>query len=109
MPEGPEVWILSRAVNEFYNKERSVSHGKHLFILDKNENWSFGLTGTVSFNNENELIKTEAGWINGHQQVYTNLHDEIDKLGYDFMTDDEHLIRQEIDTWHTSKKKLAGL
>lgn len=109
MPEGPEVWILSKSVNEFYSKERSVSYGKHLFILDKNQNWSFGLTGSVSFDENKELIKTEMGWVNGHQIEYTNLHNEIDKLGYDFMTDDEHLIRKEINTWTNSKKKLAGL
>lgn len=111
MPEGPEVWILSKAVNQFYKKDRTVSYGKHLFILDKNENWSFGLTGNVALDdyNENELIKIETGWINGDQVKYENLNNELDKLGIDFMTADENLIREEIDKWIKSKKKLAAL
>jgi len=111
MPEGPEVWILSKAVNEFYKKDRTISYGKHLFILDKSENWSFGLTGNVALDeyNENELIKIETGWINGDQVKYENLNNELDKLGIDFMTTDENLIRHEIDKWIKSKKKLAAL
>jgi formamidopyrimidine-DNA glycosylase len=111
MPEGPEVWILSKAVNEFYKKDRSISYGKHLFILDRSENWSFGLTGNVALDdyNENELIKIETGWINGDQVKYENLNNELDKLGIDFMTSDENLIRHEVDKWIKSKKKLAAL
>jgi formamidopyrimidine-DNA glycosylase len=111
MPEGPEVWILSKAVNEFYKKDRTISYGKHLFILDKSENWSFGLTGNVALDdyNENELVKIETGWINGDQVKYENLNNELDKLGIDFMTADENLIRHEVDKWIKSKKKLAAL
>ena len=111
MPEGPEVWILSKAVNEFYKKDRTISYGKHLFILDKSENWSFGLTGNVALDdyNKNELIKIETGWINGDQVKYENLNNELDKLGIDFMTADENLIRHEVDKWIKSKKKLAAL
>jgi hypothetical protein len=111
MPEGPEIWILSKAVNEFYKKNRSISYGKHLFILDKSENWSFGLTGNVALDdyNENELIKIETGWINGEQVKYENLNDELNKLGIDFMSADENTIRYEVDKWIKSKKKLAAL
>jgi formamidopyrimidine-DNA glycosylase len=111
MPEGPEVWILSKAVNEFYKKDRTISYGKHLFILDKSENWSFGLTGNVALDdyNENELIKIETGWINGDQVKYDNLNSELDKLGIDFMRSDENLIRHQVDKWIKSKKKLAAL
>lgn len=111
MPEGPEVWILSKAVNQFYKKDRTISYGKHLFILDKSENWSFGLTGNVALDdyNENELIKIETGWINGDQVKYENLNTELNKLGIDFMTADEILIKHEVDKWIKSKKKLAAL
>lgn len=111
MPEGPEIWILSKAINGFYKKERTISYGKHLFILDKKENWSFGLTGNVDIDkyNENELIKIETGWINGDQVKYDNLNNEVGKLGIDFMTGSESLIREEVDKWIKSKKKLAGI
>jgi formamidopyrimidine-DNA glycosylase len=109
MPEGPEVWILSKAVNEFYKKDRTISYGKHLFILDKSENWSFGLTGKVQLDEKNELFKLNTGWIYGDQVKYENLDLEKDKLGIDFMTADEGIIREEVDKWIKSKKKLAGL
>lgn len=109
MPEGPEVWILSKAVNKYFEDEKSTSYGKHLFLLDKKENWSFGLTGNVDLNSNNELIKIETGWLNGGQVKYDNLTIELDKLGIDFMTADDNLIKEEVDKWIKSKKKLAGL
>lgn len=109
MPEGPEVWILSKAINDFYKKEETISYGKHLFILEKKSNWSFGLTGNIGFDINNELVKIETGWLNGGQVKYDSLNSELDKLGVDFMTADDSFIREEIDKWVKSKKKLAGL
>lgn len=109
MPEGPEVWILSKAINTYYNNENTTTYGKHLFIFDKKENWSFGLNGKVKLNEQNELLKIETGWINGDQIKYDNLTDETNKLGIDFMTANENLIREEVDRWIKSKKKLAAL
>lgn len=109
MPEGPEIWILRKAINSYYKNENIFTYGKHLFILDKKENWSFGLTGKVKINEKNELLKIETGWINGDQVKYENGIVEINKLGIDFMEADEHIIREEVDKWIKSKKKLAGL
>jgi formamidopyrimidine-DNA glycosylase len=109
MPEGPEVWILNKAVNMHFNESKSLSYGKHLFIFDKKENWSFGLTGKVQLDEKNELYKLNTGWINGDQVKYENLDDEVGKLGIDFMSADEGDIRTAVDKWITSKKKLAGL
>ncbi len=109
MPEGPEVWILSKAINSHFNEQKSLSRGKHLFILDKKENWSFGLTGKVQLDEKNELIKVNTGWIYGDQVKYENLEDEVGKLGIDFMNANEDLVREEVDKWIKSKKKLAGL
>jgi formamidopyrimidine-DNA glycosylase len=109
MPEGPEVWILSKAINTFFKDEKSNSYGKHLFILDKKENWSFGLTGKVQLNDKDELIKINSGWLYGEQIKYENIDDEVGKLGIDFMTSNENDIKKEVDKWIKSKKKLAGL
>ncbi len=109
MPEGPEVWILSKAINSHFNEQKSLSYGKHLFILDKKENWSFGLTGKIQLDEKNELFKLNTGWIYGDQVKYDNLEDEVGKLGIDFMNANEDLVREEIDKWIKSKKKLAGL
>jgi formamidopyrimidine-DNA glycosylase len=109
MPEGPEVWILSRAINAHFNEEKSLSYGKHLFILDIKENWSFGLTGKVQLNDNCELLKVNSGWIYGDNVKYEKLEDDVGKLGIDFMTADDFVIRTEVDKWIKSKKKLAGL
>jgi len=109
MPEGPEVWILRKAVNMHFNEHKSLSYGKHLFILDTKENWSFGLTGKVKILDKDDLIKINSGWIYGDDVKYENLEDKVGKLGIDFMTADEGDIRTELDIWIKSKKKLAGL
>lgn len=121
MPEGPEVWILSQGINIYFeqqeekqqeekeeNMQKTISYGKHLFILDKKENWSFGLSGKLKLTNNN-LCKLNEGWLYGSEIKYENINEELNKLGIDFMTADEKDIRQEIDKWIKSKKKLAGL
>ena len=108
MPEGPEIWILSKAINQLFKHDRTISYGKHLFLLDKSENWYFGLTGKVTINDD-ELVKVEKGWLNGGINKYSTLSNELDHLGLDFMTSEEELLRKEVDKWRKSKKKLAGL
>ena len=111
MPEGPEVWILNKAINTHFKDQidkKSMSYGKHLLILDSKENWSFGLTGKVKLSDQNELIKINDGWINGDQVKYNDLDIETGKLGIDFMTADSSVIMDEVDKWINSKKKLAG-
>ena len=38
MPEGPEVWILSKSINTFYLNDNTSSYGKHLLVKDIKEN-----------------------------------------------------------------------
>jgi formamidopyrimidine-DNA glycosylase len=109
MPEGAEIWILSKAINTFFKQEKTLSYGKHLFILDKTENWSFGLTGKVKLTETDDLFKMNTGWLYGDENKYENINEEIGKLGIDLMTADEKEIRKEIDNWIKSKKKLGGL
>jgi formamidopyrimidine-DNA glycosylase len=109
MPEGPEVWILSKAINEYYNTNKTVSVGKHLIVNDINENWSFGLTGKVSITDTNSLIKMNTGWIYGEQLKYTDYLTSVKDLGLDWMIASKEELEKEIDKWIKSKKKLAAL
>jgi formamidopyrimidine-DNA glycosylase len=114
MPEGPEIWILSETINKFYHYEKTRAYGKHLFIFKKTEeksgeNWSFGLTGKVQVLDNGDLIKMRSGWICGDQVACQNYDEEIQKLGTDWLTSSEANLSKEIDTWVSSKKKLAGL
>ena len=114
MPEGPEVWILSEAINKFYHIEKTKAYGKHLFIFNnknKNicENWSFGLTGRVNISHDNNLIKLNTGWIYGDQLEFNDFASETQKLGINWLASSEEDLRKEVDSWIKSKKKLAGL
>jgi formamidopyrimidine-DNA glycosylase len=113
MPEGPEIWILSEAINKFYHAEKTKAYGKHLFVFNDasttGENWSFGLTGKVSLLDNNDLIKLHTGWICGDQLSFDNYETEIQTLGTNWLTSSEAELRKEVDSWIKSKKKLAGL
>lgn len=114
MPEGPEVWILSKAINSYYGFERTESYGKHLFIFNDDfksggQNWSFGLTGKVQIKDNNELIKINNGWINGDELVFNDYNNEKQKLGINWLTSSKEELHKLIDSWIKSKKKLAAL
>lgn len=84
MPEGPEIWILNKAICKYYGEQISTLYGKHLIIKNGYNNeegeiiWSFGLNGKILINDENKLYKpTEENWIFGKNIVndgQTNLH-----------------------------------
>lgn len=109
MPEGPEVWILSKAINTFYLNDNTVSIGKHLIVKDIKENWSFGLNGTVGISSFNELVKIDGGWVNGDKLIYDNYEDSVKELGLDWMTASKEDLENEVAKWINSKKKIAGL
>ena len=103
MPEGPEVWMLSKMINGFYSNDNTTSIGKHLIIKDIKEDWTFGLNGKVKINENNELVKVETGWINGDKKQYTH------SICLDWMTASKKELKEEVEKWKCSKKKLATL
>lgn len=109
MPEGPEVWILSKAINSYYLNTNTLSIGKHLIIKDIKENWSFGLNGYVNINASNQLIKMNGGQINGEIIKFNNYTESTDKLGIDWMTSSKEALVNEIYKWNNSKQKLGRL
>lgn len=110
MPEGPEVWILSHVLNDYFDAPKTRSYGKHLFVSvdkDKVENWSFGMTGKVELNDQTHVLKKKnVGKLTGKVTTHTVAED---KLGLDWMTATTAELTQEIERWKTSKKKLATL
>jgi formamidopyrimidine-DNA glycosylase len=76
MPEGPEVWILNKAICQYYGSSISTSYGKHLIVqngYNKQEGeiiWSFGLNGRIMIDDENKLYKpNEENWIFGKNSI----------------------------------------
>jgi len=121
MPEGPEVWILSKAINLYFIEEykktgliKTNSYGKHLIINDIKEDWSFGLSGTVAIISNN-LVKLKTGWLNGHEVSFRDNEDYAFQLsrrrvlGVNWMNSSEESLHQEINKWNKSKRKLASL
>lgn len=116
MPEGPEVWILSQAINKYFGFEKAESYGKHLFVFNNNfkiegENWSFGLTGKVEIIDNNNLTKRNTGWIYGDVGFF-NVSKDVNKtngLGIDWLTCSKEDLHKIVDSWIKSKKKLAAL
>ena len=107
MPEGPEVWILSKAINNYYDKNLTTTLGKHLIIKgDKiDEDWSFGLNGKVKITDDNKLTKFDAGWLNGNKEIYVEKN-----IGLDWITSDSNTIINIIqEIWQKSRKKLGTL
>jgi len=110
MPEGPEVWILSYAINKYYDDpNKTVAYGKHLFINDTKEDWSFGLTGKVFINEADELQKIDSGWLYGNIIPFTDLTMQTSKYGLNWMTLNRDELTKEIFTWENKKNRLAGL
>lgn len=112
MPEGPEIWILSEAINKFYHCEKTKAYGKHLFIFEngKNgDNWTFGLNGKINILDNNEMLKIHSSWICGDQVQFDDYSIEIQKLGINWLTSSEADLHKEVDSWMKSKKKLASL
>jgi formamidopyrimidine-DNA glycosylase len=103
MPEGPEVWILSKMINNYYADDNTTSIGKHLIFKDIQEDWSFGLNGKVKINENNVLVKIETGWIYGEKKQY------VKSIGLDWMTASKKELEEEVQKWTKSKKKLATL
>ena len=112
MPEGPEVWILSQAINAAQIGITTRSFGKHLLVKHADgtiEDWSFGLNGRVNIDSENKLNKVNAGWIPGDVIQIKDWNSESTRFGKDWMNASEEELQDIILKWVKSKKKVAGL
>uniref|UniRef100_A0A6C0IRS6 DNA glycosylase/AP lyase H2TH DNA-binding domain-containing protein n=1 Tax=viral metagenome TaxID=1070528 RepID=A0A6C0IRS6_9ZZZZ len=119
MPEGPEVWIVSQALNKLTNNPNySETFGKHLFITEPIgiREITFGLTGKlkVEKSNENKILleKMNVGFCFGDDRIISeNLYITIinESLGLNFMKIDKETFNFIGSKWSSSKKKLGAL
>jgi hypothetical protein len=105
MPEGPEVYILYLALKKF--GINCKSYGKHLYISNINEDWSFGLNGKVKIDEKGNLNKIDKGFIIG-EKIKTDIF-PFYKLGIDLMSSSLNDFEQIINNWKTSTKSLGSL
>lgn len=123
MPEGPEIALLSKALNMYYNDNTfSSAYGKHLYLLKSKEDWSFGLSGTVHINERNELVKDKDKWVSGNIRSFNpsnstnstnpsnvSLIASSNKLGINWLSSSKQQIHAIVQQWVHSKKTLASL
>lgn len=121
MPEGPEVWILSKALNKLYdNSDYSQSYGKHLFIPHTQlgiRELTFGLTGKVKVSidtiiGEYLLEKINVGFCYGDdriisEQLYVTTINK--SLGLNFMKIDKDTFDLIVSKWTNVKRKIGAL
>ena len=96
MPEGPEVWILNKAICQYYGENISTSVGKHLIVQSvynqENNNiiWSFGFDGKILIDENNKLYKPmEENWIFGKNEILNsteNIRRQLALSNIDWMT-----------------------
>lgn len=96
MPEGPEVWILNKAICQYYGENISTSIGKHLIVQSgyNQENnsiiWSFGVDGKILIDENNKLCKPmEENWIFGKNEILNtsgNIREQLSLSNIDWMT-----------------------
>lgn len=106
MPEAPEVYILSIALNDMGFKTNS--YGKHLFIYG--QDWSFGLNGRV-YIKDGVLEKSNKGYLPG---LITNVGNmdrliRFNKLGADWLTSSLDEISAVVNKWKNRGKQLGSL
>jgi len=109
MPEGPETYALGLALKK--DGFNAQSYGKHLYLPDIKEDWSFGLNGRVHIDSNHKLTKVNAGFVNGSIKHANNIQEVIEnnKLGINFIDANSEQLGNIIDKWQKSRKKLGGL
>lgn len=96
MPEGPEVWILNKAICKYYGENVSTSIGKHLIVHSGYNQgndgiiWSFGFDGKILIDENNKLYKPmEENWIFGKNEILNssgNIFKQLSLSNIDWMT-----------------------
>jgi formamidopyrimidine-DNA glycosylase len=105
MPEAPEIEALSIVLNKIGIK--CIRYGKHLFMMDKCEDWHFGLVGKVKLTDTLEISKHSSA-MTGYINLANNLQDIIakHKLGVDWLNGD---IKPVVEKWKGRNKTIASL
>ncbi len=121
MPEGPEVWILSKAINNYLDKNKNAntnieyvkSYGKHLIIYYKDKSiidWSFGLTGKVYIDDNCRLEKLFNSFVPGGFKIISNdYYESQNSISWMSYSINNETLKNIIDKWKLSKTKLGNL
>lgn len=114
MPEGPEIWILNKAICQYYGTDMSESFGKHIIVqAEYNQSnhttiWSFGINGKIALDENNKLCKLSSdGWMFGNNAIINHsetIHDKFKMSKINFMT----ATLDELNDYANKLKKSRG-
>ena len=101
MPEGPEVWILARALQTRFST--SVSRGKHVWV--DGVDYTFGLFGGLRLGGAGELVHVKRSTVSGEAVPLASLNEY--ELGPDWCTASERVLA-ELGSALQGRKKMLG-
>lgn len=112
MPEGPEVYILAKAMKTIGFDAHS--YGKHLFVKDWHTgeiyDISFGLMGKIRIDADKHIKKLiRKGIPSGDMKKVKSFEEGKSKLGVDWMTASKDELKLVIDGWANRKKQIGAL
>lgn len=112
MPEGPEVYILAKALKGLGFEVESF--GKHILIKDWNTgerfDISFGLVGTIVLKNDMSIEKIIHPTIpSGDMKKIKTFQEAKSNLGIDWMTASKEEFKYVIESWGKRKKQIGAL
>jgi len=110
MPEFAEVFSLHYALDKLGVK--TITHGKHLFLVDNGLDFTFGLNGRVSIDPQTlELTHKQTYGICGTVNQYINVEEMVSKnrLGVDLTYSSIEAIEKKIIEWSKRNKTLGSL
>jgi len=112
MLEGPEVFILAKAIKVLGFQVES--YGKHLLIKDWNTgicyDISFGLAGKIKINPDMSIQKIIDPTIpSGYMKKINSFAEGKANLGIDWMTSNKEDLKNVILSWGRRKKKMSAL
>ena len=112
MPEGPEVYILAKAMKAIGFDAHS--YGKHLLVKDWHSgeifDVSFGLVGKIRIDKDKQLIKIVSSTLpSGYMKKINSFEEGKANLGIDWMTASKDDLQLVLDGWTKRKKQIGAL
>ncbi len=114
MPEGLEIYILSKAFQDL--GIQAEAYGKHLFLIDpytgEKYDYTFGLAGKLHISEKNLSITkiNHSTLVSGSKElVSTSFQEKKEKLGLHWITASKEDICTIVNSWVKRKRQIGAL
>jgi formamidopyrimidine-DNA glycosylase len=113
MPEGLEIYILSKALQDL--GIRVEAYGKHLMVVDpysgEKIDYTFGLAGKLHISDHN-LTLTKINHptiVSGSKEILSTFTEVKEKLGLHWVTASKEQVDQTVRGWLSRKRQVGAL